>query len=216
MTGARYPGYDILKKRGTPSWNAADRRVMDQRLSAHPGPRAFDATQWETLKAVCARILPQPSGRPAVPIAAFVDEKVFDNRGDGWRHAGLPPLGQAWRRGLDALEAEAQALHGTAFHALEPAAQDELLMAAQTGELAHAAWGGMSCALFFRDRVLADVTHAYYAHPTALSEIGFGGPASVRGYVRMEYDRRDPWEASEARPGRERAAERENRDVGRR
>src|SRR5262252_10658338 len=56
---------------------------------------------------------------------------------------------------------------------------------------------------------------AYYMHPTAWSEIGWGGPASPRGYVRMDFDRRDPWEAAEAKPGREAEALRENRRVGR-
>jgi hypothetical protein len=37
----------------------------------------------------------------------------------------------------------------------------------------------------------------YYAHPQAWDEIGFGGPASPRGYVRMGFNRYDPWEAVE-------------------
>ena len=40
--------------------------------------------------------------------------------------------------------------------------------------------------------------------PTAWSEIGWGGPASPRGYVRMDFDERDPWEAAEAKDGRRR------------
>ena len=71
----------------------------------------------------------------------------------------------------------------------------------QHGELTGAAWGGMPCKLFFEHRVIPDITHAYYAHPVAWNEIGFGGPASPRGYVRMGLDRRDPWEAVEAAPG---------------
>ena len=39
---------------------------------------------------------------------------------------------------------------------------------------------------------------------------GFGGPANPRGYVRMYYDRRDPWEAAEAKPGDEDKARKEN------
>ncbi len=61
----------------------------------------------------------------------------------------------------------------------------------------------MPSKLFFHQRILADVVKAYYAHPTAWNEIGWGGPASPRGYVRMDFDRRDPWEAAEAKPGRE-------------
>jgi hypothetical protein len=40
-----------------------------------------------------------------------------------------------------------------------------------------------------------DLCGAYYSHPFAWNEIGFGGPASPRGYVRMDFNRRDPWEA---------------------
>ena len=50
----------------------------------------------------------------------------------------------------------------------------------------------MDCAVFFAKRLLPDVVFAYYAHPTAWNEIGFGGPASPRGYVRMGFDRRRP------------------------
>ena len=45
-------------------------------------------------------------------------------------------------------------------------------------------------------------------------EIGFGGPASPRGYVRMNFDRRDPWEAVETKPGQDEKARRENARVG--
>ena len=43
--------------------------------------------------------------------------------------------------------------------------------------------------------------------------MGFGGPASPRGYVRMALDRRDPWEAAQAKPGHEQEARRENQHV---
>jgi hypothetical protein len=90
-----------------------------------------------------------------------------------------------------------------------------VLEAAQKGLLAAPAWGGMACDLFFRQRVIPDIVGAYYGHPAAWNEIGFGGPAAPRGYVRTDFDRRDPWEASEARPGREAVARRENRRAGR-
>ena len=47
--------------------------------------------------------------------------------------------------------------------------------------------------------IAPDITHAYYAHPVAWNQIGFGGPASPRGYVRMQLNQSDPWEAAEAR-----------------
>jgi len=72
----------------------------------------------------------------------------------------------------------------------------------------------MPSAIFFGKRLLPDIINAYYGHPTAWSEIGFGGPASPRGYVRMDFDRRDPWEATEAKPGQADVAARKNANVG--
>jgi hypothetical protein len=47
---------------------------------------------------------------------------------------------------------------------------------------------------------MKDVIGNYYAHPAAWSEIGFNGPASPRGHIRLSLDSRDPWEAEEKRP----------------
>ncbi|MGH6943380.1 MAG: gluconate 2-dehydrogenase subunit 3 family protein [Geminicoccaceae bacterium] len=210
----RYPGYDVLSKRHTPSWNEPTRRVIDARLAMPREPRFFRPDEWQTLGAVCERIVPQPKHRAPVPLAAMVDEKMHEDRGDGYRDARLPKMQEAWRRGLGALDEDARARHGRRFHELSPAEQDALLTAMQKGELSGDAWGGMPCKTFFDERLVHDITGAYYAHPTSWNEIGFGGPASPRGYVRMSFDRRDPWEASEARPGREEAARRENRRVG--
>ena len=210
----RYPDYDVLAKRGTPSWNAATREVMDARLAVHADPRFFTAEEWPTVQAICGRILPQPDDRPAVPIAAYVDQKLHDDRRDGYRRADLPPQRDAWRRGLAALDAEAARAHGRRFHELARVDQDRLLKAMQGGHLQDPAWAGMAPRDFFTERLLADVTRAYYAHPTAWNEIGFGGPASPRGYVRLGFGQRDPWEAAEA--GQDHNAEAKNRRVGRR
>jgi len=213
----RYPGYDVMAKRDTPSWNAQTRRVIDARLAIPDRPRFFVRDEWVTLRAVCERIVPQPPqhrGRRPIPVAALVDHKLTTNLRDGYRNAALPPLQEAWRRGLAALDAEARQAHGVGFAELDGAAQDALLQAAEAGRLRHPAWGGMPSDVFFKARLLRDIVHAYYAHPTAWSEIGFGGPASPRGYVRMGFDRRDPWEAAEAKAGEAAAALAENRRVG--
>ena len=57
---------------------------------------------------------------------------------------------------------------------------------------------------FFKSVLLQEAVGVYYAHPAAWSEIGFGGPASPRGYVRMQANRRDPWEAMEEKEENER------------
>ena len=210
---ARFPGYDVLAKRQSPSWNEKTRQVVDARLALPREPRFLAPAEFGTLDAICGRILPQPADRPPVPLAAMVDAKLHENNGDGYRDHRLPPLREAWRLGLACIEAEARRRHNAGFADLEDAEQDALLRAVQGGKIA-GDWGGMPPAVFFEKRLLFDIVTQYYAHPTAWSEIGFGGPASPRGYVRMDFDRRDPWEAAEAGPGEEAETRKANARVG--
>lgn len=210
----RYPHYDVLAKRHTPSWNEKTRQVIDERLALPREPRYLSPAEWLILDAICDRIVPQPRTRPPVPLAAMVDTKLLEARGDGYRDRRLPPLREAWQRGLHAIDAEARRRHGVGFTALDVDEQDALLRAVQQGTVPDSGWDGVPPAIFFAKRLLPDIVSAYYGHPTAWSEIGFGGPASPRGYVRMDFDRRDPWEAAEAKPGLEIEAARENAHVG--
>ena len=210
----RYPGYNVLAKRDTMSWNQITREVVDRRLAVPREPRYFTRAVWLTLQAVCERILPQPTDREPVPLAAYVDQKMFERKLDGYRHAELPEQGEAWRRGLAALDEAAQRETGSGFAAASAEQRDELLRRTERGDLHADALRGMPSNSFFEHRIIPDITSAYYAHPIAWSEIGFGGPASPRGYVRLALDRRDPWEASEARSGHEAQAFRENKRVG--
>jgi len=209
----RYPEYDVQSKRAGPSWDEITRQVIDQRMAVSAQPRFLDATVFRTLVAICARIVPQPADRPLVPLASMVDQRLIDNRGDGYRDSRMPPLRQAWLCGIAALDAEARASFSRDFAALRSSQQDQLLRQAQAGELQHPAWEGMACELFFAQRVLHDITAAYYGHPTAWNEIGFGGPANPRGYVRLAANHRDAWEPAEAKPGTEGKASELNRRV---
>lgn len=215
---SRYPGYDVLAKRDGMSWDGITRAVVDQRL--HQGdaaPRWLDATQWRVAQALCQCVVAQPADRAAVPVAAMLDERLAQGGEGGWRDARMPGLRDAWRIGLAALDAESRAAHGAGLEGIDAAQREALVRAMQQGQLGHAAWQGMPPGLFFSQRVLPDLYGAYYAHPAAWSDMGFGGPANPRGYVRLYTGRRDAWEAVEASPDasaaeRERVA-RENRRV---
>ena len=209
----RYPGYDVLAKRCGPSWNEQTRRVVAARLSIDPVPRFFTADEFQTVSVIASRIVPQPEARPPVPVAALVDEKLFRGASDGYRESGMPRDGEAWRLGIRALDAEATTAHGGRFHTLAEKIQDELLARMQRGQLNSPEWGGMPAKDFFSKRMARDIVLAYYAHPTAWSEIGWGGPASPRGYVRLDFNERDPWEAAEAGRGDSVSVRRINRHV---
>jgi hypothetical protein len=208
----RFPGYNVLAKRQTPSWNEQTRRVIDERLATPSTPRFLSEAEFITLEAIAALIVPQPAGRAPIPVAGLVDTKLLRNRQDGYRLAGIPREREAWQRGLHALDAEAQAAHDRPFHVLAAPQQRALLKAMESGELHSDAWEGMPPKIFFKHRLVHDIALAYWSHPTAWSEMGWGGPASPRGYVRMGYDERDPWEAAEAHDDPA-AAKEKNRNV---
>jgi hypothetical protein len=47
--------------------------------------------------------------------------------------------------------------------------------------------------------LVQDCIEVYYAHPWAWDEIGFGGPAYPRAYIRLENGSPEPWESDEQR-----------------
>jgi hypothetical protein len=194
----RFPTYDVLDKWDSPSWNNQTRAVVKKRLEEVPDRRFLTETEWEILVAVCDRLIPQPdrANRP-VPIVPFIDEKLFNNQGDGYRYEGMPPMREAWRRGIKAIDEEARAQWGGGYRELPHNQQEAVLRAIQNNDARSSAWEGLSPKRFFSGLLLRTTASIYYAHPAAWNEIGFGGPASPRGYVRLGFDRRDPWEAEE-------------------
>ena len=213
VTRGRYPGYDVLAKRDTVSWNDPTRAVIDARLAVEDRPTILDAAEWRALQAVCDRVVPQPAGRSRVPLAAYVDRQLADGRLKGYRLQDMPQPLDAWKRGLAALDEAAKRETGRLFADLTASDQDAMLARLAAGTFEAEALRGMPAKTFWTSHVVHDVAGAYYAHPTAWNEMGWAGPASPRGYVRLDLDRRDPWEPEEAVPGNEAKAERANRRV---
>lgn len=206
-----YPGYDVLAKRDTPSWNQRTRDVIDARLSTPRTPRFLTPEEWAIADALCRRIVPGPV---EVPLVALLDAKLLADDGDGTREEDMPYMREAWRAGLKALDASACDRHrGVGVAGLSDADLDALIGEMASGKLKPRHWQAFGASQFFERRVIVDVPALFYALPGAWSEIGFGGPASPRGYVRLDGDRRDAWEAAEATPGQETIARIENRHV---
>lgn len=194
-----YAGYNVLDKWDSPSWDDITREVVAKRLHEVPQREFLTQDEWETLEAVCARLIPQPD-RPEhpVPIVPFIDRKLRENQGDGYRYENMPDLRRGWRMGIAGIEKEADRRHKRRFPELQPEQQDEILRAIQTEEVTEDPWHELPARRFFSEILLKTVVRIYYAHPAAWSEVGFGGPASPRGYVRKEMGTHDAWEAEEA------------------
>ena len=105
----RYPGYDVLKKRNSPSWNEQTRRVIDRAPCRRP-QRAplFHDEEWPALRALRSHRTADGARSPARRSQPWSTRSCSTTRSDGYRYAALPPMREAWRRGLAALDAEAQ------------------------------------------------------------------------------------------------------------
>ena len=194
-----YLTYDVLDKWDSPSWNDQTRNAVRQRLEQVPPRKFLTPEQWSLLEAIAARLIPQPDREEPVPIVPWIDDMLHRNDSPGYRYADMPPMRDAWRQGLDAMADEARYRHGKRFEELSPEQQDALLTDVQHNRVESRYWADLPAGGFFLHHLLKQVVGVYYAHPAAWSEIGFGGPASPRGYARLGPDERDPWEAEELR-----------------
>lgn len=190
-----YAGYDVLAKWETPSWDDQTREVIRRRLEDVPQRRFFTSTEWRTLEAIADRLVPQPDRSSPIPIVPGIDEKLHQNQGDGFRYADMPSMRDAWRLGLEGIDHESRERSGGDFTSLPGDEQDQVLRDIQDGRVKGGVWDRLPPQRFFATVLLKEVVGEYYAHPLAWNEVGFGGPASPRGYVRLGADQRDPWEA---------------------
>ena len=192
-----YPGYDVLDKWNTESFDDKTRRVLRERLSNIPPRRFFSEREWQVCEACVARVLPQPEREEPIPITPWIDHQLHTNLQEGFRYAHMPQQRDAWRHGLAAIDAEARYRHDCGFPELGPEQADRLLADLEACRVNRDLWQALDPDWFFVTVLVKTIASYYYSHPAAWSEIGFGGPASPRGYVRLGVDGRDPWEAKE-------------------
>ncbi len=155
-------------------------------------PRFFTSESLVTLRAVCARLVPQPHPG-AVDIAGAIDTRLADGIGDGWRYDAMPSDGEAYERGLVGLDETAREMSGGAFIALSGERQDAVISAVEGGSPAGATWRSLPARRFFED-LLAEAIEAYYSHPLGQEEIGYLGLADAPGWQLIQLGERHPRE----------------------
>ena len=198
----RYPGYNVLDKWSSPDWDDQTRRAVRKRLEEVPPLRFFTEGEARTLAAIAERIVPQPDRGETekVAIVPWIDEKLYEDRRDGYRYEELPPQREAWRLGLAGIDEAARGLFdGRTFAELDALSRDVVLRHVERGHPPGASWEKLPAARFFRSVLSIAIVKTYYAHPLAWNEIGYGGPSSPRGHVRKWEGGVDPWEAQEKR-----------------
>lgn len=201
-TPGYYPGFDTLGQQAF--WDEATRAVVLARVEQIPPIRFFTPEQATLLTAICDRLIPQDDRDVAhhIPIVPFIDERLFAGRIDGYRFDDMPPDGEAYRLGLMGIETVARRMHDHSFVGLGPYEQDQVLQTIHDAQppAGEAIWRQAPVDRFWM-LLAGDVFAVYYAHPYAWDEIGFGGPAYPRGYMRLEGGKPEPWEVREQRYG---------------
>lgn len=196
-----YPGYSTLGQQDF--WDAATRTTILNRVNVVPPIRFFTADEAHLLKTVCGHILPQDDRVPEkrIPIVPFIDQRLHEGRTPGYRFENMPPDGEAYRLGLQAIGQMALTSQGKPFGQLTWHEQDVLLKSIHDAEPAPGAadiWQRMSVERFWA-LLVQDCVEVYYAHPWSWDEIGYGGPAYPRAYMRLEGGEPEPWEVEERR-----------------
>lgn len=196
-----YPGFQTLSQRDF--WDSATRRVVEERVRNVPRIRFFSPAEVPLMQCLCDHLLPQGDREPErrVPILNYLDERLAAGRIPGYRFEVMPPDGEAYRLGFQALDRMARTARGSDFLGLDWDSQEALLKALHDAEPwpgAEDVWSRMPVHRWWA-LVMGDIAAAYYAHPWAWDEIGFGGPAYPRGYSRLAHGEAEPWEVDERR-----------------
>ena len=184
----RYPDHDVLALAG--HWDAETRDVVLRRLDP-PAYRFFDPGRCGRWR----RSATWSPGRTASPASrCFASSTTASTAGAaGFRYEGMPDDGEAWRRVASGLDDAA----GGSFAELDEDARCELVARFAKHDLHGGVWDTMPIERAW-GVVTAAIVTAFYAHPWAWNEIGFGGPAYPRGYMRLGVDQHEPWEGLEA------------------
>lgn len=194
-----YPGFHVLSQQAF--WDEATREVVLRRVGEVP-PIHFFREDEALARAVFDRILPQDDRDPGtrIPVLNYVDETLASGRQDGYQYEGMPSEREIMRLALRGIEGMAQAEHGRPFTDLDAAGQERILLALRDGQPATPAevWQRIP-PLRAWESLVSHAADAYYAHPYAWDEIGFGGPSYPRGYMRIREGRPEPWEVQERR-----------------
>jgi hypothetical protein len=186
----RFPDYDVLEQAG--HWDEATRRVVLDRVEKVPAFAFFEPAEVETLSAFADVVLAQDS-EPRIPVLAYVDEKLAHGKRDGYRYFDMPDDGVTWRLVAEGLDGFAVRRHEE---------QLEVVGRFAEGKLHGGAWNRLNVSRAW-SVVMRYLLEAFYAHPWAWNEIGFGGPAYPRGYSRfgsphLDTAERETWEGKQA------------------
>ena len=190
----RYPDYNVLDE--ADHWDEVTRRLVLSRVEQTPPIRFFTREEAATLEVFCDLVVAQDR-EPKIPVLNTVDAKLFDGQLDGFQYADMPDDRETWRRLARGLDAAARQHGCPTFLDSSERVRHMVIDALATGKLHGQIWDDMPAAKTWKV-VSRAILSAFYSHPWAWNEIGFGGPAYPRGYARLGVGQHESWEGTAA------------------
>lgn len=173
------------------------RQVLTERLTASPRqPTFFSADEFALLQAICDRLVPQDEDTEPIDVAGGIDQRLSEQKSDGWRYDTMPADGDAYKLGLRGIDDSAQVLFKQQFQELSGEQQDQILKAIQEGQVSGEVWQKLPANRFFEE-FLAEASENYYSHPVAQEEIGYVGMADTPGWQLVELNQLEDREPRE-------------------
>jgi hypothetical protein len=182
----RFAGFDVLDQ--IERWDTVTAGVVLSRLDPPVGFSFFTPAEQATAGALLDLLLAQHD-EPKVPVLALVDRRLAADETDGWMYDDMPEDRDAWRFTLAALDADATEKFGRPLAGLRLDEQTTLIEAVHGADTWHGLAAAHVWSLWTRYACAA-----FYSHPWAWNEIGFGGPAYPRGYKALGVGKREGWE----------------------
>lgn len=195
-----YPSYDVMALQD--KWDAHTQEIVRKRLGPFPEAKFLNNQEKEMLALITEHLTYDNRKEIINWVLHYADQRLNSEIGESQRKPNVPPEKILIREGLAFLDKIASERFNNSFIIIETKEQFQVLADLQTGNLTVTSNGTngsinwskvLQKALF--NKMAELIISAYYSHPTVWSEIGFGGPAYPRGYVRVEFGLADPWEA---------------------
>lgn len=189
----KYPSYDVLNEKE--HWDEHTREIVLKRLGPFAKNKFLHEHEAEMIRDIAKHIIYDERKEILDYVVHHLDNTLSSPSGEDQRKVGTPPRDVLVHRGLKAIDKLAEKKYGAKFIEIDVKEQLTILEELDQGKAMQLSdWSKIPQKELFK-KLATEIVSAYYSHPVVWSEIGYGGPAYPRGYIRVEKGLTDPWEA---------------------